>query len=252
MTRFRLATYNVHKCKGIDLRVSPRRIADVIGEVKPDIIAAQEILHSQAEAISSDLNLPLTFGAVRHHRGEPYGNAVFTSLPVLSSETHDLTVGTREPRQCLRVSLALTPLQPIHLFAVHLGTSFFERREQARLLISAGILDRAEFGGSRILAGDFNEWTRGLATRLAGERLCSADLALHLNRRTTYPGLLPFLHLDHIYYDPLFRLRGMHLERTRLALLASDHLPLIADFELGDAAQSVPSGADRTQAEPRP
>jgi endonuclease/exonuclease/phosphatase family metal-dependent hydrolase len=234
MIRFRLVTYNVHKCKGIDLRVSPHRIADVIGEIKPEIIATQEILYSQATAIASDIGLPVTFGAARQHGGEPYGNAVFSSLPVLSSETHDLTARTREPRQCLRVSLAVTPRQPLHLFAVHLGTSFFERREQARRLISVDILERADLRGSRILAGDFNEWTRGLATRLAGERLRSADVAVHLKRRTTYPGLLPFVHLDHIYYDPVFHLSGMRLERTRLALLASDHLPLVADFEVGD------------------
>ncbi len=239
MIRFRLATYNVHKCKGIDLRVSPRRIADVIGEIAPEIIATQEILHSQAAAISSDLGLPLTFGAARHHGGEAYGNAVFSSLPVLSSEMHDLTFRRREPRQCLRVSLALTPAQPVHVFAVHLGTSFFERREQARRLISAEILERFELRGNRILVGDFNEWTRGLATQLAGNRLRSADVALHLNRRTTYPGLLPFLHLDHIYYDPVFHLCGMHLQRTRLALLASDHLPLIADFKIGHDADQA-------------
>jgi endonuclease/exonuclease/phosphatase family metal-dependent hydrolase len=239
MTRFRLVTYNVHKCKGIDLRVSHRRIADVLCEIKATIIVTQEILFSQATAISTEIGLPVTFGAARQHGGEPYGNAVFTSLRLLSSETHDLTVQTREPRQCLRVSLALTPVQPLHLFAVHLGTSFFERREQARRLVSAEILERADLTDGRILAGDFNEWTHGLTTRLAGERLRSADVTMHLKRRTTYPGVFPFLHLDHIYYDPVFYLRGMHLQRTKVALLASDHLPLIADFEVTESKQDV-------------
>jgi endonuclease/exonuclease/phosphatase family metal-dependent hydrolase len=231
MSRFRIATYNVHKCKGVDWRVSSERIADVLCEIKADIVAAQEVLYPQAEAISSRLDLPFTFGAAKQHKGEPYGNAVFTRFRAISSESYDLTARVREPRQCLRVSVALTERDTVHFFAVHLGTSFLERREQARRFVSAEILERSDTKGARIVAGDFNEWTRGLATRMLSERLRSADIVMHLKRRRTYPGVLPFMHLDHIYYDPSFHLREMHLHRTRLALLASDHLPLIADFE---------------------
>jgi endonuclease/exonuclease/phosphatase family metal-dependent hydrolase len=237
MTRFRVATYNVHKCKGVDWRVSPQRIADVMCEVKADIIAVQEIVYGQAEAISTRLELPFTFGVARHHQREPYGNAVFTHLPVSSSQSYDLTVRVREPRQCMRVSVALTNARPLHFFAVHLGTSYLERRAQARRFLSEDILEHSEVKGARVVAGDFNEWTRGLATRLLSRHLQSADIMMHLKRRTTYPGVLPFMHLDHIYYDHGFYLREMHLHRTRLALLASDHLPLIADFEGGQDEQ---------------
>jgi endonuclease/exonuclease/phosphatase family metal-dependent hydrolase len=233
MTRFRIATYNVHKCKGADWRMSPRRVADVICEVDADIVATQEILYSQAEAISGAVDLPFAFGAVRRHAGEPYGNAVFTRFPIISSEQFDLTVRMREPRECLRASLLLPPARTLHFFAVHLGTSFFERREQARRLVSPALLGRPDLKGARIVAGDFNEWTRGLATRLLSEHLKSADVAVHLKRRKTYPGVAPFLHLDHVFYDPAYELHAMSLHRTRLALLASDHLPLIADFEVG-------------------
>jgi endonuclease/exonuclease/phosphatase family metal-dependent hydrolase len=231
MTCFRVATYNVHKCKGVDWRVSPRRVADVIFEIEADIVAAQEILYSQAEAISSHVALPFVFGAARQHATEPYGNAVFTRFPAISSGNYDLTVRAREPRQSLRVSVLLANANPLHFFAVHLGTSFLERREQARRFVSAEILEQPDVKGARMVAGDFNEWTRGLATRMLAEHLQSADIVAHLKRRTTYPGVLPFMHLDHIYYDPAFHLRAMRLHRTRLALLASDHLPLLADFD---------------------
>ena len=237
MIRFRVATYNVHKCKGVDWRVSPQRIADVICEIKADIIAVQELVYSQAEAISHRLELPFTFGLARHHENEPYGNAVFTRFPISSSESYDLTVRVREPRQCMRVSVALTNAHPLHFFAVHLGTSFLERRAQARRFLSEEILEDSAVKGARIVAGDFNEWTRGLATQLLSRHLQSADIMMHLKRRRTYPGVLPFMHLDHIYYDRGFYLQQMHLHRTRLALLASDHLPLIADFEGGHGEQ---------------
>ena len=228
---FRVATYNVHKCKGMDWRVSCARIADVIGDLEADILTTQEILLSQAEEISKRTGVPFLFGTARQHAGEPYGNALFTKFTVDSHESSDLTVPGREQRQCLRVSLVSAEGITIHVFAVHLGTSHAERREQARHLLSPGILLSGGMRTHRIVAGDFNEWTRGLASQLLSEHLQSADIIMHLKRRTTYPGIFPFLHLDHIYYDRGLSLKSFRVHRSRKALLASDHLPIVADFE---------------------
>ena len=40
----RVATYNVHRCRGLDGRTSPQRIAEVIRSVEPDVIALQEVI----------------------------------------------------------------------------------------------------------------------------------------------------------------------------------------------------------------
>lgn len=53
-----------------------------------------------------------------------------------------------------------------------------------------------------------------------------------LGRRRTYPGFFPVLHLDHFYYDRALRLTAFRLHRSKLAVVASDHLPLVAEFEL--------------------
>jgi endonuclease/exonuclease/phosphatase family metal-dependent hydrolase len=190
---------------------------------------------SQAEDISQRIGLPFLFGAARQHAGEPYGNAVFTKLRVKSHESYEITVSGREPRQCLRASLHSPAGISVHFFALHLGTSYLERRKQARLLLSGGILHSNGINTHRIVAGDFNEWTRGLASQLLSEHMESADIAIHLKRRRTYPGIFPFLHLDHFYYDRDFELRDMHLHRTKLSFLASDHLPLVATFSARNA-----------------
>jgi endonuclease/exonuclease/phosphatase family metal-dependent hydrolase len=93
--------------------------------------------------------------------------------------------------------------------------------------------------------GDFNEWTTGLATRLLRSHLESADVRTHLRRTKTYPGLLPFLHLDHIYYDRALRLEKLILCRTRKALVASDHLPLMGEFVW--TTDAAGAGRDRRQ-----
>ena len=87
--------------------------------------------------------------------------------------------------------------------------------------------------GPKLVLGDFNEWMRGLTTTLLSSKLQSVDLASYLRRRRTYPGLFPILHLDHIYYAGKLEIVDIGLPRTRLSLVASDHLPLVADVRIG-------------------
>jgi endonuclease/exonuclease/phosphatase family metal-dependent hydrolase len=231
MNRLRIATYNVHKCRGLDWRVRPARILKVIEEIDADVLALQEVVAKDASYLSEHLRIPQVFGSARQLGEHDYGNAVFSRYPILQSHNYDLSVSRREPRCCLRVDIQLSGSRFVHLFAIHLGTSFFERRHQALKLASAEILGQAGLIGPRVLTGDFNEWTRGLVTTTLSQHMRSADLRHHLRRSRTYPGVIPFLHLDHIYYDEPLQLVEMHLHRTPAALIASDHLPLIGEFK---------------------
>ncbi len=114
---------------------------------------------------------------------------------------------------------------------MHLGTAVLERRYQATRL-AAFVHDR-RIVGPKIILGDFNEWMRGLATTTLSSLFESIDIYAHLKRRRTYPGIFPVLHLDHIYYEGHVQVRGMKLNRSRQALIASDHLPLVADLRIG-------------------
>jgi endonuclease/exonuclease/phosphatase family metal-dependent hydrolase len=120
----------------------------------------------------------------------------------------------------------------LYIFNVHLGLAFTERCYQARQLVSPEILMHAELQGARIVLGDFNEWTRGLASRLFAGHLESVDLRHHIGRTKTYPGVLPLLHLDHIYFDPTLQLERFLLHRSHTALVASHHVPVFVDFFL--------------------
>lgn len=232
MTKLRVVTYNVHKCRGLDGRASAVRIAEVLREVDADVMALQEVLGNQAEAISHELRVPYALGENRKHHGYAYGNVLLSRWPIRATRNYDLSVRGREERGCLRADLAFNGSGLLHVFNVHLGTALLERRVQGRKLIAPDLLAHSDVRAPRIVMGDFNEWTTGLATRLLRSHLESADMRAHLRRTRTYPGVLPFLHLDHIYYDPVLHLERLSLHRTKKALVASDHLPLIGDFVL--------------------
>jgi endonuclease/exonuclease/phosphatase family metal-dependent hydrolase len=40
----RVATYNIHRCRGIDRRVMPQRVAEVLRGIDADVIALQEVV----------------------------------------------------------------------------------------------------------------------------------------------------------------------------------------------------------------
>lgn len=233
----RIATYNIHKCRGLDGRVRPQRIVEVLRELDADLIALQEVVNrkesgreeDQTRYLAEELGYSSAMGENRTHKGGAYGNVVLTRFPIHALENCDISTAGRERRGCLRADLRLGKGM-LHIFNVHMGTAFFERREQARKLLGGEILGSEQLTGPRIVLGDFNEWSRGLASRLFAERFHSADPRRYLGRARTYPGLLPFLHLDHIYFDSALKLNRLNLHRSRRALVASDHLPLVADF----------------------
>ena len=228
----RVVTYNIHRSRGMDWKVRPERIVQVLKEIQPDIIALQEVVADQIDYLAAEVGLAFVFGSNDTLRGHDYGNLTLSRYPIQSSQNYDVSFRAREKRGCLRTDLELPDLGCLHLFHVHLGTSYFERRHQAIRLISREVLHNPDLTGPRLLLGDFNEWTRGLVTRLLCADLATGNLHEHIRRKKTYPGMLPFLHLDQIYFDPVLQLKSLSLHRTPRSLIASDHLPLVAEFGL--------------------
>jgi endonuclease/exonuclease/phosphatase family metal-dependent hydrolase len=237
--RFTIATYNIHKCRGLDTRMKPERIADVVRKLDADIVALQEVVRGrgaddQLAAISHGLpGYKSCFGETRKIGAAAYGNAILSRFPIKGHQHYNLTASWREDRGGVRADIKLPTNDLLHLFNLHLGTGYLERRKQAAMLVSDKVLNNEKFLGSRIVLGDFNEWTRGLVTKMVSAHLRSADLRPFLKRlrRRSYPGVLPLMHLDHVYYDKMFELADVKVYRTKLALVASDHLPIVARFE---------------------
>jgi endonuclease/exonuclease/phosphatase family metal-dependent hydrolase len=243
----RVATYNIHKCRGLDQRVRPARIAEVLDELDADIVALQEVVgrggrsnDDQARYVAEALGYHPAFGENRRYNGAAYGNLLLSRFPVVGFWNYDITARGREPRGVLRADVRLGDGQVMHLFNVHLGTAYIERREQARHMVSRRILRNSNLDGSRIVLGDFNEWIPGEATRLLSAHFGARSLRSRAARRRTYPCVLPLLRLDHIYFDESFKLHRLELHRSRKALVASDHLPVLAEFSLQPRPAKAP------------
>lgn len=239
--QLKVATYNIHKCRGLDQKTSPERIVEVIRQMDADVVCLQEVVHApeglpqfnQAERIASGLpEYTWAFGGNRSLHGGTYGNMTLTRLSLTDWRNHDLTHQQREERGVLQTDIALVGSQVLRIFNVHLGTSFLERRHQGKRLFDGGILSQEESSHPRLVLGDLNEWTRGVTTRLLRKEF-ETFRPKHIWRfPRTYPGIFPLMTLDHLYFEAPLSLVSTELWRSRLAMVASDHLPLTATFDV--------------------
>ena len=75
--RFRVATYNTHKCRGMDGRIRPARVAEVLAELDADVIALQEVVslsggrkeQNQAQYLADAIGYHFRIGETRKLRG---------------------------------------------------------------------------------------------------------------------------------------------------------------------------------------
>ena len=239
MRTFRIATYNIHKGRGLDGRTRVERIARVLERIKPDIVALQEVVNHegtlieahQASYLAERLGHCFAIGPTRTHRGGVYGNVTLSRWGFELIRQIDLTIPGREERGVLRTDIRIQH-HLVHVFNVHLGTAHHERRKQAIRFMDEDLLRAVDISGPRIVLGDFNDWTHGLVTRTLSTEFHFSDLAAHLPRTRNYPAILPLLHVDHIYCDYHVTIAGARFQRDRLSLMASDHLPLVADLRI--------------------
>ena len=186
----RIATYNIHRCRGMDRRTAPQRIAEVLREIDADVVALQEVIGAgpagagQAEEIGAALGMGWVMTSVRHLRRHLFGNVILSRYPIAHHSQYDLSWKTCEPRACQRADLDLGPGRVLHVYNVHLGTAVLERRYQAPRL--ASYVHDHRIRGPKIILGDFNEWMRGLATK-------TLSLAVREHRHPVAPQTPPHL-----------------------------------------------------------
>ena len=239
--RFRVVSYNVHRCVGMDGRQDPGRVAEVIRELDADIVGLQEVDSKSGEdsrfeqmrklAKASDFHV---IPGVTILRGdEDYGNVLLTSRRVGEIRRLDLSLPGREPRGAIDVDLDVAG-EPVRVIVTHLGLRPRERRAQVRKMLDVLMVkpDRIT-----ILMGDINEWLPGSRPlRWLQGRLGKSPAP------RTFPAFFPLFALDRIWVWPIRALLSIRAHDSPVARIASDHLPVAADVAaLPLLAERMPS-----------
>jgi len=228
MASLRLASYNVHRAVGRDRRCDPQRILAVLREIDADVVALQEVEASEAgEDMLAWLGSQLGYHAIaattlKRHDGH-FGNGLLSRCPVREKRLTDLSGRGREPRGAICADVECHGSY-LRVVATHLGLRPAERRAQVHQLLqlfSWKPEDRA------VLMGDLNEWF------LWGRPLRRLHRYFARTRAVpTFPSRMPMLALDRLWTHPASILSRLHVHRSPLARIASDHLPLVATLQL--------------------
>jgi endonuclease/exonuclease/phosphatase family metal-dependent hydrolase len=233
--RVTVASYNIHKGEGLDRRYDLGRTAEVLRELDADVIGIQEVFRPQAEALASGLGMQMAMGVTRMRDDMPYGNAVLSRFDIRGFRDFDLTRPPREPRGGVRLDVQAGGLV-LHLFNVHFGLKISERAAQVELLVRTHMFG-ADLIGPRVVMGDLNEWFPGPVRRVLRAEFHGPCF------RRTHPAPLPVFALDRIYWDRHVHSDGFRVHRSRLARVASDHLPVVARLRLATVSGAAGAGA---------
>ena len=242
-----VASYNVHKCVGLDMRRDPGRTAQVIGEIGADVVALQEadrrygaragLLDLEALREISGLT-PVELGSEGPAHGW-HGNVLLTRNAEIL-DVRPLRLPGLEPRGALVVDLQHDG-RPLRVIAAHLGLLRISRLQQARALVEA--LGAEEESPPTLLMGDLNEW------RLR-RRSSLAPLAARKGETHTvpsFPARFPVFALDRIMTSPGTEVLRLERHDSALARIASDHLPVKAWLRLPEPTQEDVAAALRDE-----
>ena len=228
-----IASYNVHKCVGVDRRFDPERTASVIAEIDADIIAIQEADKRFGER-SGLLNLdmlerdcglvPVPITALSSKGHGWHGNMIMMRKGAVGA-VRQLKLPGIEPRGALVVTLDL-PVGKLRLVAAHFGL-LKRSREQQALAILASVAEEESM--PTLLVGDLNEWRVGRRSSLARLQPTFDPAA---GAVPSFPSRFPVLALDRALGHPHDLVTSVEVHDSPLARIASDHLPIKAHIDL--------------------
>ena len=256
MPRLRLVTFNIAHGRGLNpiqgvssqvkLRLNLRRIARLLDRLAPDVVALQEIDERSRWAGNFDhldylrihTRFPHSVFGINNRRtgllNLSYGNAVLARHPIRASETVAFGQRRMGEKGFLYVELDIggrcVPLVNLHLHhrsrvqrLRQLDRLFAWLREKHRLHAKLWALPP-------IVCGDFNNaHTRDDATAALLKHLSHyGGYTLHPKLGRTFPSMLPARTLDYIFLPPGCGVARCEIVRS----FASDHLPVLVDFEL--------------------
>jgi len=220
----RIASYNIRKAVGLDWRRDPHRIVDVIAEIDADIVVLQEADKRLGERPGI---LPLDRLLADHKYGLAdvsttgrshgwHGNAILYRLDCFSEpDTERIPLPAREPRGAVGAHF---DSQQIRVIGAHLALTSGVRREQLQTLCAHAA--RADV--PTIIAGDFNHWGKDLP--VGQHEVVTPGLSFHASRQIAA--------LDRFILVGGVRAKDAHVHRSLKSRQASDHLPVVLDFEI--------------------
>ena len=188
----------------------------------------------QAAIIAQRLGWNVLFRPALRNGNEDFGNAIISRYPLRLIRVVELpgkgTWYCREPRVALWSEVE-SEFGPIQIINTHLGLGRAERLAQAQWLANAQFLGSASLATPLVMLGDFNSVPGSRPYQYLTNSLRDVRDSLSQSYGLqTFPTFLPIFAFDRILVSENLRATDVHVHRTSLSRLASDHFPLLAEL----------------------
>ncbi len=242
----RVMTWNIHHGEGTDKKVDVDRIAKVILREKPDVVALQEIDRGVERSGKIDIitrladltDMTYAFGKTIDYQGGEYGNAFLTRFPILEERNRRFRlIQPGEQRGLLQLILDVRG-EEVVVANTHLESS---SNDSARAS-SIGELRTTLRGYSPrpvVVCGDFNDEPESRVMTELKKDYADSWATLGRGEGFTFPSDAPKRRIDYVLVlnnskpDSAFAAVQLRpLSARVLQSSASDHLPLLVEFEL--------------------
>jgi endonuclease/exonuclease/phosphatase family metal-dependent hydrolase len=252
----KVLTYNVHMWEGQDGQMDIARLADVIEHSGATVVSLNEVLHPTYTSIgyseplaelAERLGMHWAFGesdrlVQRPGWWGPIGNAVLSRFPIVANSNHHLPRLPMTQERNLLVARMRTGLgRHFTIYSTHLDHAF----EGTRLWQLRGIVEklRREERDPHLLMGDFNTHTPRKSQNhpfvppvvrwLRNMGYIDAFAHAGVGSSFTLNYRLQILRLDYIFAPEILaqHLVSCYTLSNDTALMASDHLPLVAELD---------------------
>ena len=239
--QLRVLCYNVHWALGTDGKYDVARLAKVINDTKPDLVALQEVdvgvrrsgqVHEGRE-LAKLTGLAARFGPTQHYQGGLFGNAVLSRFPILDVEIHPLpyTESTPEkttyPRGAIAVTVKGPNEKPLRFISTHFQHNVAEDRLAEAKAVNS-LFANEDSKTPTILAGDMNAVPDAAPIT---ELLKRWSNAIDKQATPTAPATKPRSRIDYIFYRSASNFRLIE-SKVIPESIASDHRPVFAILEL--------------------
>ena len=230
-------TYNIHVGVGMDKNLDLARIAEVINEQHPDLVGLQEVDRGvertqridEIAELAKLRHMDYAFAFNLPYQGGQYGVAILSRFRITATEhRHYKNLREAERRGFIRAEVVAHG-QKLDFVTTHLDYQYEDGRVFETEQLLAALKD---VGGPLIVVGDFNDVPSGGACKLMRQAFDDAWAAAEPNETGfSYPADRPAKRIDYIFTrqsDRITTKRAWIVSR-----LASDHVPVVADLEIG-------------------
>ncbi len=238
----RVLTYNIHHGEGVDGKIDIERIANLIREAKADIVALQEVDRGVERTKKIDIMTMLSdltgmayaFGKNIDYQGGDYGNGFLTRFPILEEKNlHYHMIRPKEQRGLLQLVLDVRG-QEIALMNTHID---YRQDDSERVLNVGEIRETRKRYRPRpiVVCGDFNDVPTSRTVSVMKEDFIDSWEYLGSGNGFSYSTTEPVKRIDYIFVAKPASQATVRLQPVAAHVLksdASDHLPVLVEFEI--------------------